>query len=182
MKNLKKFLDEKKYFDSKNDLEFKFSYRNQINDQKTLEFKKILNYRLNLEQKHIFLNQMFSKYKIKLNYSDVYLSIKELKYLVDLGMIIGSHSHSHEVLSRYNESQQNFEISFSKNYLQKKIGIPIDLFCYPYGSKNTYNQSSRKILKKYKYKYAFMVDPKDFSEIQIKKKPYDFPRYDCSLF
>ena len=182
MNNLKNFLNKNNILMSKKKLLFKNAYRDQINDKDTLEFKKILNYNLGFEQKNIFLNEMFVDYNIKLKYSDIYLSIKELKYLVDLGMIIGSHSHSHEVLSRYNDNQQNFEISFSKEFLQKKIGININLFCYPYGSKNTFNQSSRNFLKRNNYKYAFMVNPKDFNEIQIKKRPYDFPRYDCSLF
>ena len=30
----------------------------------------------------------------------------------------------------------------------KKIGIKIDLFCYPYGRSGTFNQSSRDFLKK----------------------------------
>ncbi len=182
MKNLKSFLNKNNILKFKKDSIFQNAYRAQINDKDTLEFKKILNYSLNLEQKNIFLNEMFMNYNIKQKYSDIYLSIEEIKYLVDLGMIIGSHSHSHEVLSRCSDNQQNFEISFSKEYLQKKIGIKIDLFCYPYGSNDTFNQSSRDFLKKNKYRYAFMVNPKDFSEIQIKKTPYDFPRYDCSLF
>ena len=54
-------------------------------------------------------------------------------------MIIGSHAESHSVLSRMSYNQQFSEINNSKKDLQNIIKSEINLFCYPYGGKTSYN-------------------------------------------
>jgi peptidoglycan/xylan/chitin deacetylase (PgdA/CDA1 family) len=66
--------------------------------------------------------------------------------------------------------------------LEKIINKKIDTFCYPYGGKISYNDNTLKILKKLNYKIAYSVEFRDISEKDIKKNPYELPRYDCNMF
>ena len=52
---------------------------------------------------------------IKDNHNKIFLG-KEIKYLTSLGMIIGSHSESHTVLSRLSYEKQFKEIKGSKTF------------------------------------------------------------------
>ena len=63
--------------------------------------------------------KLAKKFDIKLDYRKYYLSPKEIKYLSDLGMVIGSHSKNHIPLSRLTLSQQIKEIKSSKKFLEK---------------------------------------------------------------
>ena len=54
------------------------------------------------------------------------LNKKEIKYLSSLGMIIGSHSESHTLLSRLSYKEQFKEIKNSKIFLEKIINNIID--------------------------------------------------------
>ena len=66
--------------------------------------------------------------------------------------------------------------------LKRIINKNIDIFCYPYGGKVSYNQDTLKILKKLKFKLAYSVEPKDITLKYLKNQPYELPSYDCNLF
>ena len=97
-------------------------------------------------------------------------------------MIIGSHTHSHRLLSKLSFKEQESEIKKSKSILEKIIKKRLNFFCYPHGGKNSYNNSTIKILKKYKFKKSFTVNHDEYVISKYKKKPFEIPRYDCNLF
>ena len=97
-------------------------------------------------------------------------------------MIIGSHGESHTLLSGLSYEKQLKEIKNSKIFLEKIINKDVELFCYPYGGKLSYNNNTLKILKKLEFKLACSVEYRDISYKDIKDKPYELPRYDCNLF
>ena len=97
-------------------------------------------------------------------------------------MIIGSHSESHNLLSRLSYRKQFKELKNSKIFLEKVINKNIDTFCYPYGGKISYNYNTLEILKKLKYKLAYSVEYRDISFKDIQQKPYELPRYDTNDF
>ena len=68
--------------------------------------------------------------------------------MTSLGMIIGSHSESHTVLSRLSYEKQFKEIKGSKTFLEKIINKNVEIFCYPFGRRVSYNNNTLKILKK----------------------------------
>ena len=78
---------------------------------------------------------------------------KIAKIAQSLGMIIGSHSQSHTLLSRLSYREQFKELKNSKIFLEKIIKKNIDTFCYPYGGKISYNDNTLKILKKLQVKF-----------------------------
>ena len=107
---------------------------------------------------------------------------KELNYLLNLGMFIGSHSENHILLSRLNYDQQLKDIKSSKSYLENILNEEINTFCYPYGGKISYNYNTLKILKLLKFKIAFSVEGREIKNKDLKNKPFELPRFDCNQF
>ena len=163
-------------------MEYKSAYSMQDGAVNKKTFKKIMNYYGNLNLKHKILDYLLKKFEIDVKYKDYYLNKKEIKYLESLGMIIGSHTESHTLLSRLPFKEQFRELKNSKIFLEKIINKSIDTFCYPYGGKKSYNDNTLKILKKLKYKLAYSVEYRDISFKDTQQKPYELPRYDCNLF
>ena len=185
LNELEKYLNKNKiknYYSQKEKLKYKMAYKRYNDDVHKKEFKKIMNFYGNLKLKHKILDYLLKKFEINIKPKDYYLNKKEIKYLSSLGMIIGSHSESHTLLSRLSYEKQFKEIKNSKTFLEKIINKNIDIFCYPYGGKISYNNNTLKILKKLKFKLAYSVDHRNITIKDLKNKPYELPRFDCNLF
>jgi len=70
-------------------------------------------------------------------------------------MIVGSHTHSHRVLSRLNYQEQLNELKISFEFLKDTFNLKDIVFCYPYGHTHTYNKDTIKILQNLDYHSAF---------------------------
>ena len=185
LNELEKYLYNNKisnFYSNNEKSKYKSAYKKHIDEYNKKKFKKIMNYYGNLKLKHKILDYLLKKFEINIKPKDYYLNKKEIKYLKSLGMIIGSHSESHTLLSRLSYKEQFKELNNSKIFLEKIINKSIDIFCYPYGGKISYNDNTLKILKKLKYKLAYSTEYRDISFKDIEKKPYELPRYDCNLF
>ena len=182
---LEKYLNKNKiikFYNKNEKSKYKSAYKKYLDEDDKKQFKKIMNYYGDLKLKHKILDYLLKKFEINIKPKDYYMNKKEIKYLHSLGMIIGSHSQSHTLLSRLSYREQFKELKNSKIFLEKIIKKNIDTFCYPYGGKISYNDNTLKILKKLKYKLAYSVEYRDISFGDIRQKPYELPRYDCNLF
>ncbi len=65
-----------------------------------------------------------------------YLSWEQIKEMQKYGMSFGSHSLSHQYLSRIAIKDAIKELQDSKNKLQDKLGVEIKSFSFPYGDWN----------------------------------------------
>ena len=185
LNELKKYLQKNKitkFYNKSEKLKYKSAYKNHLDEANKKQFKKIMNYYGSLKFKHKILDYLLKKFEINVKPKDYYMNKKEIKYLQSLGMIIGSHTESHTLLTRLSYREQLKELKNSKIFLEKIINKNIDTFCYPYGGKTSYNDNTLKILKKLKYKLAYSVDYRDISLRDIEQKPYELPRYDSNLF
>ena len=171
-----------KFYNYNEKLKYKSAYKKNNDEYDKKQFKKIMNYYGDLKLKHKILDYLLKKFEINIKPKDYYLNKKEIKYLESIGMLIGSHSESHTLLSRLSYREQFKELNNSKIFLEKIINKDINIFCYPYGGRISYNDNTLKILKKLKYKLAYSVEHRDISLKDIQKKPYELPRYDCNLF
>ena len=79
----------------------------------------------------------------------------QIKEWIYEGMSIGSHSFSHQNLTKINNNELKNEIDGSKKYLEDKFQLYISNFCYPYGK---YNQIVINEVKKSEYKKAFTTN------------------------
>ena len=79
---------------------------------------------------------------------DNFLPMKwdELKELVDYGNTIGAHTKSRSVLSNLTFDDQRKEIIESKEIIEKKLNINVEHFAFPFGSPDSINNDSIKIM------------------------------------
>lgn len=62
-----------------------------------------------------------------------FLTWREAAALVAAGVEIGSHSVNHPRLTTLPRAQARKEIQESKAILEDRLGVPVPVFCYPYG-------------------------------------------------
>ena len=94
----------------------KFTYLNQSNDAETSKIKRILNYFIDYKFKDQIIDELLKKFiKNMLDVKEFYLSIENMKEMQTEGMIIGSHTVNHKVMSSLNFNEQNKEIINSFN-------------------------------------------------------------------
>ena len=78
-----------------------------------------MNYYGNFKICNKILNELMKYFEINISPRKFYLTKKEIKYMVSLGMIIGGHSHNHILLSRLNYKKQFNKINTCKKILEK---------------------------------------------------------------
>ena len=101
------------------------------------EFTEVLS-KLSNDKKREFTNRMQEKLDMKTeNYSRV-LSKEELGKLANNKFIeIGSHSHTHAVLTQIPTQEVHFELTHSKKQLENIMNKNIEVIAYPNGASNT---------------------------------------------
>ena len=158
----------------------KITYLNQINDNNSLTFKRILNYYLTIDQKKELLSELMSIYSLEntFNADNYYLTKNEIREMSKNGMIIGGHTHSHPLLSKLSDSQQLHEIRKSL----KIDNNTLNTFCFPYGGKVSYNEQTIKILIDLNVEYSFSVNNRDITDFDLQNKILSLPRFDCNYF
>lgn len=159
-------------------------YKKQKNFDQNVEIKKILNYSIKREYRTIFINKMFKEFfptiSEKRFVKDYYMNEKELKELVKAGMILGSHSVNHPVLANLRFCDAKKEIDESIQYIEQFTKLKT--FCYPYGSKFSYNETIKKYLKKKGVSFSVTVTNKDVKNYDLKNNRQELSRYDCNNF
>ena len=71
------------------------------------------------------------------------------------GVRFGSHSHTHEILKYLDDKTVTEELATSRNILSKRLGHPVEMFCYPNAR---YLVRHRSLLKEAGYRYGFRID------------------------
>ena len=87
---------------------------------------------------------------------ELYMSIDQIKCMVDCGMHIGSHGYDHYWLSSLPKEKQEFEIAKSIDFI-KMVGGDVNNWTigYPYGD---YNEDTISLLKQHGCKMGFTTD------------------------
>lgn len=81
-----------------------------------------------------------------------YLNWDQIRELVNEGVSIGAHSHSHYHMADLSIEEVRDEIEISNNIFLKELGSIPPLFAFPYGEAN---EEIINVLKEYKFKVAF---------------------------
>jgi peptidoglycan/xylan/chitin deacetylase (PgdA/CDA1 family) len=136
---------------TKSDLNlFKKIYRVQgkYDSAEIIYIKNMLQHVLPKSSRSIIISHFFKKYlgqDMNQFAKELYMSIPDIKKLIENGMYVGSHGYSHEWLDKLKKTQIKKEIELSLKFL-KKVGASIKnwIMCYPFGE---YNQDVIDILK-----------------------------------
>jgi peptidoglycan/xylan/chitin deacetylase (PgdA/CDA1 family) len=81
-----------------------------------------------------------------------YLNWDQIRELMNEGVSIGAHSHSHYHMADLSIDEIKQEIEISNNIFLKELGSIPPLFAFPYGEAN---EEIINLLKEYKFKVAF---------------------------
>jgi len=83
------------------------------------------------------------------------LSWNEINEMLQSGFVsIGSHTHSHFILSKCSPQTAENELRLSKKIIEDKTANKCDLFCYPNGKQNDFNNETERLVKRTGYKCA----------------------------
>ncbi|MBF0251423.1 MAG: polysaccharide deacetylase family protein [Alphaproteobacteria bacterium] len=160
------------------------TYRSQTNDEATTEFKRMLNYFVDIEWRDRLLDRLMERFAdAEVVSRDWYMSSRDIRDMQHAGMIIGSHSISHPVFSRLPVADQEREIVGSFAYLEDVTGgLAVRTFCYPHGGFHTFTADTERLLDEHRCRFSFNVEPRDISRDDIHHRPQALPRYNCNMF
>ncbi|WP_114945628.1 polysaccharide deacetylase family protein [Microvirga calopogonii] len=85
----------------------------------------------------------------------IFIDKDELKEMSEGGMAIGSHTHSHPLLSHLSQEEQLEEVVSSKRLLEEHLGIDIQSLAYPVGSPDSFDGRTQAALREAGYRVAF---------------------------
>ncbi|MDR9382126.1 MAG: polysaccharide deacetylase family protein [Natronomonas sp.] len=161
-----------------------YTYRRQDDAEHTKRVKRILNYFVAEDARDEVLTRLEAEFSnATVDAGDYYISEDHLKEMHANGMLIGSHSVTHRVLSKLDVDEQRKEISSSFAFLNRVLdGLSVRTFCYPYGGFHTFTDDTERLLDASDCRFSFNVEPRDVSRSDVDDRPQALPRYDCNEF
>lgn len=161
------------------------TYQIQQNDEATFLIKRILNYYISYEFRESVLDEMCDVFVPKklTTFSEFYVNENELVEMEKEGMIIGSHTVNHPVLSKLDDDIQRNEIVHSfEDLIRMGLSIPLKTFCYPYGGFHSFTSATEQILNEENCLFSFNVESRDIYKHDLQYRKQALPRYDCNEF
>jgi peptidoglycan/xylan/chitin deacetylase (PgdA/CDA1 family) len=84
-----------------------------------------------------------------------FLNWDEAREMISGGMTIGSHTHTHHVLSQLGPDQQRRELAQSRILLREQLGIEADTLTYPVGGSSSISDQTHVFAREAGYRVAF---------------------------
>jgi peptidoglycan/xylan/chitin deacetylase (PgdA/CDA1 family) len=107
----------------------------------------------------------------------------ELAHMHNSGMILGSHTVNHLVMSKLTVSEQEQEIVSSFEMIESITGKQtLKTFCYPYGGFHTFTPETEKLLESNSCLFSFNVEPRSIDQRDLMTRKQSLPRFDCNAF
>lgn len=160
------------------------TYSTQENDAATVYTKRALNYYIDYRSRSLVLDRLEAEF---LTSSDTdpnsyYATTDQLFEMHQHGMVIGSHTVNHPVMSKLSAEEQEKEIWNSFQDLEDFLGrLESKFFCYPYGWAHTYGKETLEFLRASGVSCAFAVEPRDVTSGDLERR-FEIPRFDCNAF
>ena len=109
----------------------------------------------------------------------LFMNWREAAEMVAGGMAIGSHTHSHELLSRMSWAQQLEDFRRSRNILEARLGVRVDTLAMPVGSRTSFSKFTPACLEESGYRAAFSF----YGGVNLARKtnPFNICRIDGDL-
>jgi peptidoglycan/xylan/chitin deacetylase (PgdA/CDA1 family) len=161
------------------------TYSRQKNDDYTNLVKRTLNYFISYQHRESIIDELVRVFlpDERALTGSFYMSTQEIRQLQADGMIIGSHTVSHPVMSKLTKEEQEKEIVESFNFLEEITGgLTLRTFCYPYGGFYSFTEDTEKILEDNGCLFSFNVESRDIDGFDLKNRVHALPRYDCNQF
>jgi peptidoglycan/xylan/chitin deacetylase (PgdA/CDA1 family) len=164
--------------------EFKeLTYSGQLNDDYTKIIKRTLNYYIGYEYRKDIMDALMNYFfpDEQEVFQSFYLTPGEIQEMHASGMIIGSHTINHPVMSKLSPAAQRTEIEESFYFLERTVGrLALRTFCYPYGGFHSFTADTENILAENGCVFSFNVESRDITKEDLLQRPQALPRYDCN--
>ena len=104
-----------------------------------------------------------------------FLDWDEARDMQKNGMAFGSHTHSHEILTKLSPELQREEVRCSREILERELNRRVDILAYPVGLKHCFSADTVSALEQtgYRAAFSFYGGSNRPGEIQ----PFDIRRY-----
>lgn len=160
----------------------KLAIASRFDSKEVIFVKRLLQVELNEDVRKIITNNLFERI-VGIDEGafsrELYMSMDQMKCLIDCGMHIGSHGYDHYWLSSLPKEKQEDEISKSIDFLGK-VGADTKnwTICYPYGD---YNNDTISLLKKHGCRMGFTCQV-SVADLMAKEQDvlYKVPRLDVN--
>jgi peptidoglycan/xylan/chitin deacetylase (PgdA/CDA1 family) len=86
---------------------------------------------------------------------ELFMTWDQARALLDAGMSVGSHAHSHRALGHLSEDDQRAELTRSKATLERELGREVVAVAYPYGWPGTYSDATLRAARDAGYRLGF---------------------------
>jgi peptidoglycan/xylan/chitin deacetylase (PgdA/CDA1 family) len=159
-------------------------YQRQDNDDPTERVKEVLNYYIADQYRSEVLRDLEDALLGGQSYhDDLYMTRDQLRELADVGMLVGSHTVTHRVMSTLSAAKQRAEVEGSFAFLDETLdGLAVRTYCHPYGGTHSYDESTLDLLDEVGCEFSFDVDARDLTMTGVETASQRLPRYDCNEF
>tara|TARA_B100001059_G_C17738871_1_gene530455 strand:+ start:225 stop:1151 length:927 start_codon:yes stop_codon:yes gene_type:complete len=158
------------------------TYKKQNNYSGITEFKRLLNYFLDYDYREEIIEKISNEFSVKFNINKFYLSIPQIREMENSGMIIGSHTASHPVMSKLDSFEQRKEIKSSFSFLNSICKLNHKTYCHPFGGFHSFDEHTLSILEENKVDYSFNVQSANIDKVDWVDNKHSLPRFDCNEF
>jgi peptidoglycan/xylan/chitin deacetylase (PgdA/CDA1 family) len=104
-----------------------------------------------------------------------FLDWDEARDMQENGMAFGSHTHSHEILTKLSPELQREEARSSREILERELNRRVDVLAYPVGLKHCFSADTVRALEETGYRAAFSFYGGSNRPGEI--RPFDIRRY-----
>ncbi len=158
------------------------TYSKQSNFEGVTEFKRILNYFIDYKYRKEIINSIAKEFEQDFSFSNFYIDKDKINKMKSNGMIIGSHTMDHQVMSKLSYEDQLFQIKESFRYLTSEFKIQNKTYSHPYGGFHSFDKNTLDILRKEKVTYSFNVESREITGEDYIASMNHLPRFDCNEF
>ena len=160
----------------------RLTYLDQDNHPGVTEFKRIVNYFVGEDHRSELLAELSDAVGYGAFLLDFYCTAEQLAEMAAGGMVIGSHTRSHPVMSKLAPAEQEREIRDSFACLEAICPLRHRTYCHPYGGFHSFDDDTVRILEAAGVDYSFNVEARDIEAGDLATHRQFLPRYDCNQF
>ena len=159
------------------------TYNPQNNNDSTNYVKRVLNYFIDYKYRQNVLDSLMDTFCGNALVEEFYMTRDEIVHMQYWGMVVGSHSVHHSVMSKLTLLEQEKEIQASFQTIEEITGeLAIRTFCYPYGGFYSFTVETEQLLTNHSCRFSFNVEQRDIESSDLISRRQALPRYDCNEF
>ena len=108
--------------------------------------------------------------------SKVFLGEDDVRYLSERGVLIGSHSSNHKILSACTDKELHEEIFENKSYLESLTKHEVNHIALPFGKREHYNDRVLDFCSRAGHDFVYTSNPTYFEPEKLGVRPSVIPR------